>query len=130
MYAIRSYYADKQDIIRITNISSSLDLKAGQAVDRVGIMLGLQFPCGRALEELALKSTKSFSIKPSLKGLDCSLSGLENKCKDMLILKCKYEDIAKFCIDYICATVVEMTKKAMNKHGVLPLVYAGRNNFV
>ena len=37
-------------------ISDSLDLKAGQAIDRVGIMLGLSFPCGPELEKLALKS--------------------------------------------------------------------------
>lgn len=37
-------------------ISDSLDLKAGQAVDRVGLMLGLSFPCGPELERLALTS--------------------------------------------------------------------------
>ena len=37
---------DKENILSISEISTSLDLNAGQAVDRVGIMLELLFPCG------------------------------------------------------------------------------------
>ncbi|HCT16524.1 MAG TPA: O-sialoglycoprotein endopeptidase, partial [Ruminococcaceae bacterium] len=33
-------------------IASSLDLKAGQAVDRVGVMLGYPFPAGKYVDEL------------------------------------------------------------------------------
>ena len=72
---------DDENIIDITEAGTSLDLKAGQAVDRAGLMLDLAFPCGPALEELALKSTKKFKVKPVIRGTDCSLSGLENKCK-------------------------------------------------
>ena len=32
--------------------AKTLDLNAGQAVDRVGLMLGLKFPCGAELEKL------------------------------------------------------------------------------
>ena len=35
-------------------VAKTLDLNAGQAVDRVGLMLGLRFPCGMELEKLAL----------------------------------------------------------------------------
>ena len=38
---------DEENILNITEIGTSLDLKAGQAVDRTGVMLGLQFPCGK-----------------------------------------------------------------------------------
>ncbi|MBO5898827.1 MAG: peptidase M22, partial [Clostridia bacterium] len=37
----------------IERIGTSLDLHAGQAVDRVGVAMGLKFPCGRELETLA-----------------------------------------------------------------------------
>lgn len=36
----------------------TLDLNAGQAIDRTGLMLGLKFPCGPQLEHLALKNTE------------------------------------------------------------------------
>lgn len=116
---------DENEIIKISNISSSLDLKAGQAVDRVGVMLGLAFPCGKELEKLALKSDKEYKIKPSMKGLDCSLSGVENKCRNMFENGEAREDIASFCLEYISVTIEEMTKQAILKYCELPLIYAG-----
>ena len=41
---------------RITEVGGSLDLHAGQFVDRIGVALGLQFPTGPALEALAEKA--------------------------------------------------------------------------
>ena len=52
---------DSENVIKITELGTSLDLKAGQAVDRVGLMLGLDFPCGIQLEALAEKSGKKYS---------------------------------------------------------------------
>lgn len=116
---------DSEEIINPKLFSSSLDLKAGQAVDRTGLMLGLDFPCGAELESLAAKSCENFKIKPSMKGNDCSLSGLENKCEKMLKDGVPHEDIAKFCLTYIGETVKAMTKKAKAELGNLPVVYAG-----
>ncbi len=113
------------EIIRITQLSSSLDLKAGQAVDRVGVMLGLKFPCGIELENLAIKSNKKFKAKPVLKGMDCCLSGLENKCSSMLKSGESPENIAMYCLEFIAETIIEMTFAAINRCGELPLVFAG-----
>jgi tRNA A37 threonylcarbamoyltransferase TsaD len=41
----------------LENVGGSIDLHAGQFIDRVGVALKLQFPCGNALEELAKTST-------------------------------------------------------------------------
>ena len=41
---------------RITEVGGSMDLHAGQFVDRSGVALGLQFPTGPALETLAEKA--------------------------------------------------------------------------
>lgn len=105
--------------------SASLDLKAGQAVDRVGGMLGLPFPAGRRLEELAQGSAKSYTIRPAMKGRDCSLSGIENKCQAMLEAGEKPCDIARFCLDSLLAAVLAMTRALKAEHGDLPVVYAG-----
>ena len=45
---------DEKGLPQVTLVGRSLDLKAGQAVDRVGVLLGLSFPCGPELERLAL----------------------------------------------------------------------------
>ena len=50
-------------------VAQTLDLNAGQAIDRVGLMLGLKFPCGPQLEQLALKNTEKLSARPTIKGL-------------------------------------------------------------
>lgn len=116
---------DADEIIKVSQIGSSLDLKAGQAVDRVGLMLGLKFPCGPQLEKLAAKSSVHYRVKPVLKGNDCCLSGLENKCRKMLGNGESPEDTAKFCLDFISETIIEMTLSAIEKYGGLPLVFAG-----
>lgn len=112
-------------IIRCTKIGGSMDLKAGQAVDRVGVMLGLPFPAGKYLEELALKSDRKFKIKPVMKGTECCLSGIENKCRKMLENGEKPEDIALFCLKSVEAALCGMTDAMLSEYGKLPLVYAG-----
>ncbi|WP_019678851.1 hypothetical protein [Ruminococcus flavefaciens] len=116
---------DNEMILRITEIGTSLDLKAGQAVDRIGVMLGLHFPCGAELEKLAVGADKHYKMKPVLKDGSCCLSGLENKCGNMLKNGESPENVAAFCLDFIAGTVIAMTDHAVNKYGVLPLVFAG-----
>ncbi len=111
--------------LKITPISSSNDLKAGQAVDRIGVKIGLQFPCGKELEKLALKSDKTYKIKIKLYDGDCSLSGLENKCLKMLQDGESSEDVAKFLFCYIAETLSSMVSDIFSKFGELPLVFAG-----
>lgn len=116
---------DGENVLNITEIGTSLDLKAGQAVDRVGVMLGLQFPCGKLLEELAEKSGKQFKIKPVLKDGSCCLSGVENKCAKMLADGVPPEDMAMYCLQYIYSAIRGMSLYALEKCGKLPIVFAG-----
>lgn len=116
---------DENEIIKAELIAESTDLKAGQAVDRTGVMLGLKFPCGPEIDKLAQNSNKDFKIHPSIKGLNCSLSGVENKAKNMLDNGDEFEDIAKFVISYIAATLDKMTENILKQYGNLPLVFAG-----
>ena len=112
-------------LFRVRPAGRSLDLKAGQAVDRVGVMLGIPFPCGAELEKLARKSSASFSVKPCLRGLDCCLSGVENQCAGMLQKGAPREDIAKFCLLSVLAALEGMTERLLERNGELPVVYAG-----
>ena len=105
--------------------AKSLDLNAGQAIDRVGLMLGLKFPCGAELEKLALQNTKKISVRPTLKECDCCLSGLENICRRLLENNESKEYIAAYCIEYIRKTLSLMTDKLLLKYGTMPVLYAG-----
>lgn len=115
---------DENEIIKATVIAQSLDLKAGQAIDRTGVLLGLTFPCGKKLDEMSLKCEKEFRHRLSFKNLDCSLSGVENKVKNM-VGNTNENEIAKFVITYIADTIDKMTENIIDKYGNLPLVFAG-----
>ncbi len=116
---------DEEKLLNIDIIGRTLDLNAGQAVDRVGVAMGLKFPAGAELEKLALKSQKVFKPKPCVKGTDCCLSGIENKCLDMIKSGEEQCDIALYCLDSVSAALEKMTKNILGKYGDLPLVFAG-----
>ena len=106
-------------------IAKTLDLNAGQAIDRVGLMLGLRFPCGPELEQLALQNTQPVKTHPTLKGSDCCLSGVENLCQKLSGEGRDKPYIAAFCLEYIRQTLAAMTDRLLRQYGGLPLVYAG-----
>ncbi len=107
-------------------ISDSLDLKAGQAIDRVGVMLGLAFPCGPELEKLALKSNLPLKKEKVFRrdGM-FSLSGVENKCKKMFDDGKTPADIAFYCINYIRSALDDTVNEIIAGHGNLPLIFSG-----
>ncbi len=106
-------------------VATSLDLHAGQAVDRVGLMLGLKFPCGAELEKLALKNTEKVRANPTVKGVDCCLSGVENQCRKLLSENKSKEYVAAYCLEYIRKSLSVMTDRLFEKYGRHPVLYAG-----
>ncbi len=107
-------------------VCDSLDLKAGQAVDRIGISLGLKFPCGPELENLALQSCKKFdNIKVFHRGKSFSLSGVENKCRQMAEKGEPACDTALFCIKYIESALEETIISLLKEYGDIPIVFSG-----
>ncbi len=115
----------QETILKTVPLSSSTDLKAGQAVDRIGVSLGLKFPAGAELEKLAEKSEKTYKNKIKLINGECSLSGLQNKCEKKLLEGEAREDIAKYLLCFIADSVIAMTEYALKEYGNLPVVYAG-----
>ena len=109
----------------LTLVAKTLDLNAGQAVDRVGLMLGLDFPCGAGLERLALQNHEPVRVRPKLKGCDCCLSGVENLCQKLIAEGREPSYVAAFCIEYIRRALELMTDALLERYGSLPLLYAG-----
>ncbi len=72
------------EVKEITTLGTSTDLYAGQAVDRVGVKLGFGFPAGVEVSRLAALCEEPIKPRSSVKGMQCSLSGLENQCNALL----------------------------------------------
>lgn len=106
-------------------IAKTLDLNAGQLIDRVGVMLGLRFPCGKELEMLALQCEEKVKVRPSLKGLDCCLSGGQNIAEKYLKEGKSPAYVARFTMEFISSAIVGMSKSIREKYGNLEFVYAG-----
>ena len=116
---------DDENIFRVELVAKTLDLNAGQLIDRIGVMLGLNFPCGKELEGLALKSTAKVKAKATLKDTDCCLSGIENICRNVYDKGMSKEDISLMCLKYVEAAVSGMCERVMEKYNKMPVVFAG-----
>lgn len=116
---------DEKNIFDIQICAETLDLNAGQLIDRTGVMLGLPFPSGKYLEALAKDYDGNIHIKVTLKGANCCLSGIENKCADMMKNGDSKEKIAAYCLAYVEETLNQMCKHLLEKFGNLPILFAG-----
>ncbi|MBE6730568.1 MAG: peptidase M22 [Ruminococcaceae bacterium] len=109
-----------------TAVAASLDLKAGQAIDRVGVLLGMPFPAGKYVDELASKSTAEFKIRPSMINSNFSLSGVQNRCEAMIEAGTPKEDVAKFVIMSIIKSIDGCLEELLNDYGKdTPIVFSG-----
>lgn len=109
-------------------VGTSLDLKAGQVIDRVGALLNLSFPAGSQLEQLALQCQEkwnSYFPRAVLKNENCCLSGLENQCRNLQLQGKSPNYIARFCLLSIQMTIEGMLQKAMENYGNLPVLFSG-----
>ncbi len=116
---------DSEDILPVELVGKTLDLNAGQLVDRVGLMLGLDFPCGKQLEKLALECNDIIKVKPTVKGTDCCLSGVENICKKAYDNGKSKSYVAALCLKYIEETLFAMTNNILQTYGDMPVIFAG-----
>ena len=102
------------------------DLNAGQAIDRVGVALGLHFPCGPEMDRLAREyGGKIKGVRVSVNGMKCNLSGLQNIAVNMIQ---QGEDpcaVCAFVFTFIGKTLYQMALNAREIYGDLPIVWAG-----
>lgn len=113
-------------------VGETLDINAGQLIDRAGVLLGLKFPCGMELEKLAVQG-KSAKLHTCIKSGSCNLSGAENKIIQMYNYGEAAENIARYAIDFVCETILGMSRYAREAHRSLPILYAGgvmRDNII
>ena len=112
----------------LTLLGGTLDLHAGQVVDRVGVALGLPFPAGPHLEKLALQGHAEARLPVSMAegGLRCHLSGAESQAQRWIASGAiSPEDTAMEIYDLLARTVARMILAGAAKTGIRQVLIAG-----
>lgn len=107
-------------------VAYTADINAGQAIDRVGVEMGLKFPCGVELEKLAAQySGKIKKHKICVNDGICNLSGAENIAVKIYKDTGDKNAVAAFLFDFIGRTLVAMRESVIGRFGEMPVIYAG-----
>ena len=110
----------------LTLLGGTLDLHAGQVVDRVGVARGLRFPAGPYLEELAVRGESRARLPVSMEGLSCHLSGAESQLQRWIAAgTLRREDIAREVYDLLARTVARMVTGGSEATGIRQVLIAG-----
>ena len=109
----------------ITLLGGTRDINAGQLIDRVGVEMGMRFPCGEELEQLASGIAPTKGIKVCVNGAESNLSGIENQAKDRLRRGEDRAIVAAFTLDAVLKTVDRISENVTAQYPGLPILYAG-----
>ena len=122
---------------RYSLLGESLDDAAGEAFDKVGKMLGLEYPGGPRVAALALEGTPGLYQFPrpmtNRPGLDFSFSGLKTFVRNTLaeaaasapVSRQGKADIAFAFEDAVVQTFIIKCRRALQQTGLKTLVIAG-----
>jgi N6-L-threonylcarbamoyladenine synthase len=114
------------DAFSVECVGGTLDLNAGQIIDRVGVHMECAFPAGPQLESLALSNNAKIpNRKISISGMSVNLSGLENMAIQLYDKTADKSLTAAFALDYIGRAIDLMSDAYSKKYGETAFVYAG-----
>ncbi len=106
-------------------IGGTNDLTAGQAIDRIGVKMGLSFPCGREIQALCDNESAPKKTKISVDGFYCNMSGIENMADKLYKNGGDSSEVATLTIDFIINTLDKISENLKEKYPSLPFVYSG-----
>jgi N6-L-threonylcarbamoyladenine synthase/N6-L-threonylcarbamoyladenine synthase/protein kinase Bud32 len=91
----------------------TLDIGIGNCLDKFGRTIGLDFPCGPKIEELAKNGKNYLELPYSIKGMDIAFSGLLTAAEQYYNKGKKLEDICYSIQETTFAVLTEVTERAM-----------------
>lgn len=105
-------------------IGGTKDISAGQLIDRVGVQLGLEFPCGKALEDLAAHAKGTFSQKISVSDCYVNFSGAETAfMRNSETIP--PEELAYAALMHVADALCRMLNNAIKKTGTDDILIVG-----
>lgn len=118
------YVTPQKEGIAVEKVGGSIDLHAGQLIDRLGVAMNLLFPCGPEVEKLALKEELPQKTRPSVKGPWFHLSGFENKAMEILTSQGK-EKASRYVLDAVAESLRISLENVSKTYGSLPILMVG-----
>lgn len=107
-------------------IGGTRDISAGQFIDRVGVKMGLAFPAGKQLEELAKKALTPVKLPISADGAYMNLSGVETKAIRMADSgECDRSELALGVLTAVKDTLVKTLNSAIEDTGIRKVLIVG-----
>lgn len=119
---------NKEDNLDIKPIGGSLDLNFGQLIDRVGVHMGIKFPCGAELEDISQGgSLLDIKVPISIKdGIWTNISGLENYFIKLLDSRLyPHEDIIITLFNTIGRIIESLIQNAVKKYRLKDILITG-----
>ncbi len=117
---------DDKSAFRIKELGTSMDLHAGQFIDRVGVALGLSFPAGPSLEELGRQGEFGKETIPSaVDGYNISFSGPATAAMRLIKSNKNPQDIALAVEQCIAKSLEKVLKKAIIAEGQQEVLIVG-----
>jgi N6-L-threonylcarbamoyladenine synthase len=124
-----------RDYLDMTVLGTTLDDAAGEAFDKTGKLLGLDYPAGPLIDKLAAEGKPVFNFpEPQIRNLDFSFSGLKTSILYFLQDKVKEDpDFVKNNLQDICASLqhrivsilIKKLRKASQMTGIKEVAIAG-----
>ncbi len=110
--------------VRCTRIGGTMDISAGQLIDRTGKLLGLPFPSGKALDELSAGALDKNLFRVKCPEMEFSLSGVENQVVRYHMSHTASETAA-YALRCVAEAVFLATSHATKIYPGLPVVFSG-----
>lgn len=112
--------------LQIRQLCGSIDLHAGQLLDRLGVALGLPFPAGLHLEKMAAGFHQEAPEVPvAVQGLQLSLSGPETHLKKLRQKGIASPLLAAAAENLLGETLFRLLRRAVRQTGVRAILGVG-----
>lgn len=107
-------------------VGGSRDLAYGQVLDRIGVSLGMDFPCGEEMDRIACSGGPAKGIFTKIKVNDCyvNLSGIETQGQRFLGSQ-PTEQIIENLFSTLAQSIGQMTVQIAEKYQVEDFIFAG-----
>ena len=118
----------KENMLQI--LGGSKDLSFGQVIDRVGVSLGMEFPAGKHMDQIAVETKDKLSTNQLLKkipmeGFEINLSGLETQCQRELQKGAEPDKLIYELFLKISNCLCQLTERAISETGCSKVLFTG-----